>query len=163
MKNKDFLICNYNDYSARIKELRKKQLASFYNKNFLLSQWSSDYFSNFLNDTNERKMECFVLEKNKNIAGFILGRIVGKIRCRYNLTTLLIDKKYRGKGCSKFLLDEFLKIVRKNKAIKKVYLHFRDSNDFEGFYRHYGFSRHRMSGTYSNGEKKHYMEILINQ
>jgi hypothetical protein len=58
-------------------------------------------------------------------------------------------------------LDEFLKIIGKNKSVKKVYLHFRDSNNFEGFYKHYGFEKHRTTGHYSNGEKKHYMEIKI--
>lgn len=162
MNAQDIFIYNYKSRSARKKQTMKKQLANFYNKNFLLSRWSNEYFYDFLNDENERKMECCVLEKNRKIIGFILGREVGNIIDRYNLTTLLIDKKYRGKGYGKLLLDQFLKTMRKDKEISKVYLHFRDSNDFENFYEHYGFRKHRISGTYSNGEKKHYMEILIN-
>jgi len=161
MKPGDVLVCNYKGYSARKKQLRKKQLADFYNKNFILSKWSNEYFYDFLKDENGRKMECFVLEKINKVVGFILGRKVGNIKFRYNLTTLLVDKKYRGKGYSKLLLDKFLKTVEKNKLSKKVYLHFRDSNDFEGLYRHFGFSEHRITGTYSNGEKKHYMEIKL--
>ena len=161
MKPGDVLIYDYKAYSARKKQLRKKQLADFYNKNFILSKWSNKYFYDFLNDKNERKMECFVLEKNKKAIGFILGRKVGNIKVRYNLTTLLVDRKYRGKGYSKLLLDKFLKAVKKNKSSEKVYLHFRDSNDYEGFYKRFGFSKHRITGTYSNGEKKHYMEIRL--
>ncbi len=99
-------------------------------------------------------------KKQKNI-GFILGRKVGNIKARYNLTTLLVDKQFRGKGYSKLLLNAFLKNVKKAKSSRKVYLHFRDSNNFEKFYQHYGFSGHRITGTYSNGEKKHYMEIKL--
>ncbi|MFA5777366.1 MAG: GNAT family N-acetyltransferase [Parcubacteria group bacterium] len=161
MKSKNFLVYNYIDYSPRKKQLRKKQLVDFYNENFSLSKWSEKYFNGFLDDKKERKMECFILEKNNKIIGFILGRKVGKIRFRYNLTTLLVDEKYRGKGYSKLLMDKFLKTIKENKEARKVYLHFRDSNDFEGFYKHYGFSGHRITGAYSNGEKKHYMEIKL--
>lgn len=161
MKTRDISIHNYKDYSLIKKRLRKKQLADFYNKNFSLSRWSNGYFYKFLDDKSERKMECFILEGDNKVIGFILGRKVGKIRFRYNLTTLLIDKKYRGKGCSKALMDKFLKTIKKNGEARKVYLHFRDSNDFEGFYRHCGFSKHRITGTYSNGERKHYMEIKL--
>lgn len=106
-------------------------------------------------------MECFILEKDRQVIGFILGRKVGNIKPRYNLTTLLVDKRYRGRGFSNVLLNKFLKTIKKNKSVKKVYLHFRDSNDYKSFYRHYGFSKHRTTGTYSNGEKKHYMEITL--
>ena len=154
-------IFDYGNYSPKIKELRKKQLLNFYNENFPLSKWSSEYFNRFLDDKKERKMECFILEKNKKLIGFVLGRKVGNIKARYNLTTLLVDKKYRGNGYSKLLMNKFLKNIGRNKGARKVYLHFRDSNDLEGFYRHYGFSKHRITGTYSNGEKKHYMEFLF--
>lgn len=154
-------IFNYKKYPLQIKNIKEKKLAHFYNSNFPLSKWSNEYFNSFLNDENKRKMECFVLEKNYKIIGFILGRKVGNIKFRYNLTTLLMDKQYRGMGYSKLLLNEFLKNIKRNKEAKKVYLHFRDSNDFEGFYRHCGFSKHRITGFYSNGEKKHYMEIKI--
>jgi ribosomal protein S18 acetylase RimI-like enzyme len=156
---KSIIVRNYKNYSPAEKGERKSQLLTFYNKNLILSQWSAKYFSNFLDDKNERKMLCLILEKDHKILGFILGRMVGNIDCRYNLITLLIDKKYRGKGLSKTLLDRFLKIIRKNSTTKKVYLHFRDSSHLENFYRHYGFRKHRITGHYSNGEKKHYMEI----
>jgi ribosomal protein S18 acetylase RimI-like enzyme len=161
MKLQDFLVCDYADYSPRKKKLRKKQLVDFYNENFPLSRWSEEYFSRFLDDEKRRKMECFTIERNNKVAGFILGRKVGNIRSRYNLTTLLMDRKYRGKGYSKLLMEKFLKIVRENKSSRKVYLHFRDSNNFERFYKHCGFGGHRISGTYTNGEKKHYMEIVL--
>ena len=161
MSLQNFSIYNFREYSLKKKKLLKKQLAEFYNDNFPLSRWSEKYFNIFLDDKNARKMECFVLEKNKKIIGFILGRKVGNIKARYNLTTLLVDKKFRGKGYSKLLLNVFLKTVKKNKSSRKAYLHFRDSNNFEGFYKHYGFSGHRITGTYSNGEKKHYMEIKL--
>lgn len=161
MKKKKFLVYNYENYSLKTKKLRKEQLANFYNKNFILSKWSEEYFNRFLDDKKERKMECFVFEKNAKVIGFVLGRKVGNIKSRYNLTTLLVDRKYRGKGYGKLLLNEFLKTVKKNKSSQKVYLHFRDSNDYESFYKNCGFSRHRITGTYSNGEKKHYMEIKI--
>jgi ribosomal protein S18 acetylase RimI-like enzyme len=161
MKPRDVLIYNFRKLPPEKKSLIGKFLATFYNKNFPLSRWSNKYFNIFLADKNARKMECFILEKNKKIIGFILGRKVGNIKARYNLSTLLVDKKYRGKGYSKLLLNAFLKNVKKNKSSTKVYLHFRDSNNFEGFYTHYGFSGHRISGIYSNGEKKHYMEIRL--
>lgn len=154
-------VFDYDRYSSGIKNNRKKQLLSFYNKNFPLSRWSEKYFNRFLDDRKKRKMECLVLEKNEKIIGFILGRKFGNIKPRYNLTTLLVDGGYRGRGFSKVLLDKFLKTIKKNKSVKKVYLHFRDSNDYESFYRHYGFNKHRTTGTYSNGEKKHYMEITL--
>lgn len=155
------ILRNYKDYSPSVKAKRKKELVSFYNKNFPLSQWDREYFDNFLDDKNEKKMSCLVLEENKKVAGFIMGRVVGKIKKRLNLTTILIDKKYRKKGLSKILLDNFLKITKQNKSIKKVYLHFRDSNNFQNFYARYGFKNHRITGHYSNGEKKHYMEITL--
>lgn len=161
MKSQDVSIYNFRRYSPKKKKLRRERLINFYNENFSLSQWSKKYFNVFLADKNERKMECFVLEKNNQIIGFILGRKVGNIKIRYNLTTLLVDKKYRGRGYSSLLLNVFLRTVKKNKSSRKAYLHFRDSNDFEKFYQHYGFSRHRITGTYSNGEKKHYMEIAL--
>jgi ribosomal protein S18 acetylase RimI-like enzyme len=161
MKSLNVSIYNFKEYSLKKKKLRKKRLIAFYNENFPLSRWSEKYFNTFLDDKNERRMECFVLEKNKTILGFILGRKVGNIRARYNLTTLLVDKNYREKGYSKLLLAAFLKTARKNKSTQKIYLHFRDSNNFEKFYQHYGFSGHRITGTYSNGEKKHYMEIKL--
>lgn len=161
MKPQNVSIYDFRRYSPRKKKLRRKLLVDYYNENFPLSRWSAKYFNTFLDDKNERKMECFVLEKNKKIIGFILGRKVGNIKARYNLTTLLVDKQHREKGYSKLLLNNFLKTVKKNKSFQKVYLHFRDSNNFEGFYKHCGFSGHRISGTYSNGEKKHYMEIKL--
>jgi ribosomal protein S18 acetylase RimI-like enzyme len=161
MRFRNVLIYNFRKYSLKKKHLRKKSLLTFYNENFPLSSWSEKYFNTFLSDKNGRKMECFVLEKNKKIIGFILGRKVGNIQARYNLTTLLIDKKNRGQGYSKLLLDAFLKTVKKNNLSRRAYLHFRDSNNFEKFYQHYGFSGHRITGTYSNGEKKHYMEIEL--
>jgi ribosomal protein S18 acetylase RimI-like enzyme len=150
---------DYKKYSKKEKQIVKRKLANFYNNNFLLSKWSLEYFYGFLTDENEREMECFVAEKSKKLVGFILGRMVGNISNRYNLTTLLVDKNDRGKGYSTLLLDAFLKRIRKNKKVEKVYLHFRDSNNFENFYTHYGFSGHRVTGTYSNEERKHYMEM----
>lgn len=153
-------IHNYKDYPPTIKKLRKKQLANFYDQNFPLSQWGEQYFNTFLDDK-KREATCLVLEKNQKIIGFILGKTVGSIPNRLNLTTLLIDRKYRKKGLSRLLLDNFLTIIKQNKSINKIYLHFRDSNNFESFYKHYGFKNHRITGFYSNGEKKHYMEIII--
>lgn len=152
---------DYKNYSPEIKRHRKKQLLAFYNSNFPLSQWSKKYFNAFLDDKNKGAMLCFVLEKNGKIVGFILGRTVGKIKKRLNLTTLVVDKKYRGQGLGKILLNTFLEKTKKNKSIKKVYLHFRDSNNLESFYKHYGFKKHRITGQYSNDEKKHYMEIAL--
>jgi len=154
-------IFNYKKYPPQVKKIKEKKLVHFYNSNFPLSSWSNEYFNSFLNDENKRKMECFILKRNKKIIGFILGRKVGNIRFRYNLTTLLVDKRFRGKGYSKLLLNEFLKNVKKNKSVQKVYLHFRDSNNFKEFYKHCGFRGHRIAGTYSNGEKKHFMEIKL--
>lgn len=155
------LIQNYKNYSPVKKQLKEKQLAHFYDRNFPLSQWGEKYFINFLNDKNKRGVLCLILEKNHQIIGFILGRTVGRIPNRLNLTTLLVDKKSRGKGFSKILLDAFLQIIKQKKSTKKVYLHFRDSTNLEAFYKHYGFKNHRLAGFYSNGEKKHYMEISI--
>ena len=89
----DATIRNYKDYPLAVKNSRKKQLSLFYNANFPLSQWSQNYFSAFLDDENERRMLCLVLEKNSKILGFILGRAVGNINNRYNITTLLIDEE----------------------------------------------------------------------
>ena len=155
----DATIRNYKDYPLAVKNSRKKQLSLFYNANFPLSQWSQNYFSAFLDDENERRMLCLVLEKNSKILGFILGRAVGNINNRYNITTLLIDEDQRGKKYGQFLLNKFLKTLRKDKSVKKAYLHFRDSNNLESFYNHCGFRKHRIAGYYSNGERKHYMEI----
>jgi len=65
MKLPNVALYNFKKSSLGERKLLKKTLVDFYNANFLLSQWSEKYFNIFLDDKNARKMECFVLEKNK--------------------------------------------------------------------------------------------------
>lgn len=83
-------------------------------------------------------------------------------RTSLNLATLLVSKQCRGKGYGDVLIKEFLKSAASIPRLKKIHLHFRDSNSqVENFYRRFGFGKHKICGTYSNGERKHYMEIDI--
>lgn len=140
----------------------RKALADTYNKNFPLSLWSEKYFLSFLIDTARLSIGFCVRDKNVTI-GFVLGRLISEKSFIFCLSTLWVDKQFRGQGLGEKLVQKIIGAVSKKIAIQKMILHFRDANDLKNYYARLGFSSYKTLGAYSNGDLKHQMELKIKQ
>ncbi len=139
----------------------KRQLDAIfetYNKTFPKSPWSRSYFDSFLFSSKGRA-GFFMLNRNNNLCGFILGKKQAGASDEFNLSALWVNKNCRSKGHANALMEKF--ISETSKKTEKMYLHFRDSNNLQAFYSKFGFINHRIDGQYKNGEPKHYMELKI--
>lgn len=137
---------------------QRKLALNLYNKNFPLSQWSEKYFNAFLANTSRLPLG-FYITKNGYPVGLVLGHI--DKNSAFNISILLVKPSCQKQGLGKYLIEKIIKEIRKNHSLKKAYLHFRDQNNLEKFYTKLGFGNHSIKGTYSNGDKKHYMDIII--
>ncbi|HAV11215.1 MAG TPA: hypothetical protein DCX32_01595 [Candidatus Moranbacteria bacterium] len=147
--------------TTRIKKPRretKEKLLSFYNSSFPKSQWSADYLDSFFRKKN--KGVCFLAKNKKEILGFALGKIHRDDEDSMTLCALYVDPSLRGGGHGGGLIRMFLAQAFESGLFKKAIIHYRDSNDLRIFYEKSGFGKHSIVGEYSNGEKKHQMEIL---
>lgn len=146
-----------------IKNLSKKkriQLAAMYNEIFLFSPWSEKYFLAFLQNRSRWSLGYIIKEKNE-LAGFVLGRNSKRYAESFNLSVVCVDKKFRSKGAGKLLIRKIIQTVSRRKKLQKIFLHFRDANNLKNYYSCFGFSNHKIDGTYSNGDLKNYMELKI--
>lgn len=141
-------------------EKQKNIIIDIYNENFCKSQWSKGYFDFYFNIDKRKTVSYFLVVEDKLI-GFVWGKISEKNRKEFNISALWADKNYRNKGYGKLLMGKIIDYIFQNMNLEKAYLHFRDSNDLEDFYKNLGFSNHKIDEQYSNGEKKHYMEIKL--
>lgn len=136
-------------------------LVSIYNKNFPLSRWSKKYFFTFLLDS-PRSFFGFYIKQDENIIGLALGRLIPQDISIFCLSALWVDKRFRGQELGKKLVQKIISVIANKRSVGKIILHFRDSNNLEKYYSRLGFSGHKITGAYSNGEPKHYMELNLN-
>jgi len=134
-------------------------ILNLYNNSFPLSTWNKKYWNSFFKNS-LRQPVFFAIKINNQYAGFVLGR-VGKDTSIMLLSTLVVSPTYRGNRYGSILIQKFLETTFSFPNIHKVILHFRDFNAWrlEPYYAHLDFINHKIEGTYSNGEKKHCVEI----
>lgn len=146
---------------AHPSQSERSAILDFHNRNFPSSKWSERSFKKYLVDTPHHPV-CIAIRSEKTFAGIAIGRFSTNSRTSLNLATLLISRRCRGKGYGDVLMRKFLESSASIPFLKKIHLHFRDSNSqIKNFYKRFGFEKHRVCGKYSNGEKKHYMETSI--
>jgi len=147
---------------ALLKSPSKQQrlsLLRFYNRNFPKSKWSERGLERYFSDK-KRHPICIIIKFKSKIIGLIMGRLSSDNKTKLNLAALLVSRQYQGKGYSKILIREFFKSAIKIPSQRIIYLHFRYSNkNLKSFYKRFGFGNCIVSGKYSNGEKKYYMDI----
>lgn len=144
----------------RTKECDFLTIEKFYNIHFTRSPWQEGALRRFLSATH-RSPRGFVAIDSDNVAGLILGRKTERSPLIYNLTSILVHPDYRKSGLSSLLLKKFLLSAKRVSGIRKVNLHFRASNNLEGFYARFGFKLIQTNETYSDGEKKALMEKKV--
>ncbi len=152
------IIKNYNSFSILEKTNLKKYLLFFYNKNFPDSVWSEKYFDSILL---KKETILLVLQKNNQLAGFVLAKKSLTTKKSLNLCAILVDKDFQHCGFGKMLVKKLLLQVKKNTRISSMYLHFREKNKLEKFYQKLGFKNIVPDGFYKNGDKKYRMEISL--
>lgn len=146
---------------AHPSQSERTAILDFHNQNFPNSKWSEQSFKKYFTNTPHHPV-CIAIRNGKIFTGIAIGRFSTNSRSSLNLATLLVSKRCRGKGYGDVLIKEFFKSAASMLPLKKIHLHFRDSNgQIENFYKRFGFEKHGICGKYSNGEKKHYMEIGI--
>jgi len=142
------------------KSINNKCLISLwrlYNCNFRFSRWTKGYFFSFV----KYPAILYSIKVDKELAGFICGKPEAKSSKRYIISALLIKKKFRGKGYAESLVKKAIESISETRKFESIGLHFRDSNNLKNFYKKIGFKNHKITGTYSNGEKKHFMEMNL--
>ncbi|EKE15982.1 MAG: hypothetical protein ACD_11C00057G0007 [uncultured bacterium] len=139
-------------------EEAKKELLNFYNASFPKSQWDFEKISSFFDK--ENKGICFVIKSSSKLFGFSMGKLYKNRKDIFVLSSLFVSSELRGNGYAKKLIEIFSQEAFFDKNIKKIILHFRDSNNLQNFYEKVGFINHCIDGEYKNREKKHYMEML---
>jgi ribosomal protein S18 acetylase RimI-like enzyme len=138
----------------------KARLLELYTRNFPLSPWNQRYLDAFLSGK-KRSTIFYAIKEKDDFIGLILGRSSKTDPEIMILSVLAVDPHHQRKGYGSMLIEKFLSSVKKNPRIKKVFVHFRQCNDLENFYSRAGFKNHSISGSYSNGEKKHQMEFHL--
>ena len=140
---------------------QRLSLLRFYNRNFPKSKWNEEPLKKYFSDRKRRPL-CIIIRNKDKITGLIMGRLSSADSPRLNLAVLLVSRRYRGRGWGKILMRELFKSAVKIPSLQKIYLHFRDSNgQLKSFYKRFGFGKHEICGKYTDGEKKHYMEISL--
>lgn len=146
-------------FLTRPSKSERTAILDFHNRNFPNSKWSDRSFEKYFLDTRHHPF-CTAIKTGKNFHGIAIGRFSTNSRSSLNLATMLVSQKCRGKGYGDALMEEFFRSAAKITSMRKIHLHFRDSNSqVESFYKRFGFKKRRTRETYSNGEKKNYMEI----
>jgi len=140
-------------------QLERTAILDFHNQNFPNSKWNERSFKKYFIDTPHHPI-CIAIRNENTLVGIAIGRFSTNSRTSLNLATLLVSKQHRGKGYGNALIRKFFESAVDISPLKKIHLHFRDSNiQIRNFYRRFGFEKHRICGTYVDGERKHYMEI----
>lgn len=135
----------------------KEEFLKFYNAGFPKSQWSAKKLNTFF--SKGKKGVCFIIKKDGNIKGLVIGKIFEKNKHSMNLSALFVSDELRGMGYAKKLVKMFVEKTFKDTLIERIELHFRDSNNLQSFYEKFEFGHHEIIGAYKNGDQKHYMEI----
>jgi len=102
----------------------------------------------------------FVLKIDAEISSFVFGKITPS-RKFFNIDSLWISEKQRGKSFGKTLVEKLLKEIKKIESVETVGLRFREANRLEKFYQQLGFSQPKIIGQYKNGENKIGMKLKI--
>jgi ribosomal protein S18 acetylase RimI-like enzyme len=135
------------------------EMLKLHNKAFPNSKWGKNYFEKFFSEK-YRAPICVFVVKRKKIAGFAIGHRHPKNKSNFVLCLILVAPYHRGKKIGNELMIKFFAAAFELPWMKTLILHFRESNRrVKKFYTQFGFKNHRISGKYSNGEKKHYMSI----
>lgn len=145
-----------------IKKLSQKDsliLLKMHNQIFLSSHWKKNSWNFFLSPARE-SIFCAIKESG-NYAGFVMGKPMEKNCSIVLLSTLLVLPAYQRSGYGKKLVDLFLRTAFAIPTTKKVILHFRETNRtiLLPYYKKMGFGNHKVCGTYTNKEAKHYMSM----
>jgi len=81
-----------------------------------IERWNRELFSiSFPGEKYKKKLlrgRLFVLELNKNIAGFLLLKSGG------NISKIFVEKKHRGRGFGKMLMDFAMNYFKKLKKVR---------------------------------------------
>lgn len=94
------------------------QLHRTYNRAFPDSPWSKKYLTAFQKNKKRRPVG-YIMQTERKISGFILGRSLEENLSFLNLSTVWIGKKYRGKGLGKLLIKKFIQTAFRRKNLKK--------------------------------------------
>jgi ribosomal protein S18 acetylase RimI-like enzyme len=129
------------------------------NDTFPDSCWSNDYLEKYFADSSRCPI-CITIRSEKDFVGFSIARLDRNSDSRMLLSALSVSPQFRGNGYGEKLIKKFFVAALDLPSLKKIRLHFRDSNkQIENFYARFGFQNHEICSEYSNGEKKHLMEI----
>jgi len=145
---------------SRITERDFDVVFELYNKTFLSSPWSKKFFTSYFKNRSRNSLG-FCLQIGTKCAGFTWGRMSQKKSSCFNISALWVDQASRGCGYGKKLLQALIDEAKKSASVKKVYVHFRERNALHSFYSKLGFINHKIAGNYSNGEAKHYMDLVL--
>tara|TARA_B100001057_G_scaffold252233_1_gene252490 strand:+ start:2970 stop:3482 length:513 start_codon:yes stop_codon:yes gene_type:complete len=126
--------------SKKTKQLKKKQIYNICKlKN---SFWNYGFKSNiawFKKNVKNYDVHNLIYYNSKLIGYTRLGIrtfYLGKTKKKYvNLDTLIVEKKYRNKGVSHFLMDLNIKVIKKNKKISFLICF----NNLVNFYKKFGW------------------------
>lgn len=134
-------------------------ILKLYNQNFPKSRWNEKSLQKYFSDRKRRPL-CIIIGNKDKLTGLITGRFSPVDKSKLNLAALLVSRRYQGRGWGEILMREFFKAAVKIPSLQIIYLRFRDSNrNLKNFYKRFGFGSCVISGKYSDGEKKYYMEI----
>lgn len=118
-------------------------------KQFFSIPWTYDLFFSEL--TRNRYARYFVLEKNREIIGYLGFWHKG---ASFHITNIAITEKYRRKGYGKKLL-KFIEKIAATSKIKKISLEVRRSNCIaQDMYKKYGYKVIRVLKNYYQEEKE---------
>lgn len=118
-------------------------------KQFFSIPWTYDLFFSEL--TRNRYARYFVLEKNREIIGYLGFWHKG---ASFHITNIAITEKYRRKGYGRKLL-KFIEKIAATPKIKKISLEVRSSNCIaQDMYKKYGYKVIRVLKNYYQEEKE---------
>lgn len=118
-------------------------------KQFFSIPWTYDLFFSEL--TRNRYARYFVLEKNREIIGYLGFWHKG---ASFHITNIAITEKYRRKGYGRKLL-KFIEKIAATPTIKKISLEVRRSNCIaQDMYKKYGYKVIRVLKNYYQEEKE---------
>lgn len=137
------------------------EILNLHNQNLPNSKWNDKHLERYFANDYLHPI-CITIEGRNGLIGLAIGRLSFNNHSKLNLSTLSVSPRSRGRGYGEDLLKEFFIAALRISSMKIIYLHFRDSNrKVKDFYTRFGFEKHKICGKYSNGERKHYMEISL--
>lgn len=140
-------------------EAERLAILDLHNQSFPDSTWDSNDFEVFFADKSLRPI-CTTIKSGDETIGLAIGRLSFNDISRLNLSALSVSRRHQGNGHGEDLVKKFFHAALDITSMEKIFLHFRNSNkSVKKFYDRFGFKNHTICGKYSDGEKKHYMDI----